>query len=215
MKAKLFIFCIVAMGLSFAAGVAVYKKSESKKLKSQISENQDILVRPYSRTYGPSDARVTIVEFINPTCGTCAKFTPIAKQMVTDNPGKIRLVLRYSAIKPDVVKALALLEAAGRQGKYEPALELMFNAMDMWAPKHTANLEMLERLLSTLELDMERLKKDGKDSEIFARINRDNADAALLNARKTPAFFVNGRALETFGRAELESLVRSELEAQY
>ncbi|MCG8637170.1 MAG: DsbA family protein [Desulfobacterales bacterium] len=215
MKIKLFVFSIIALGLSFAAGVFVYKSNETRLSESQTPMNQEILVRPYSRIYGSPDVRVTIVEFINPTCGTCATFTPIAKQMVADNPGKIRLVLRYAGTKPEVVKALSMLEAAGLQGKYDQTLELMFKGMDMWAPNHTVKLKMLEKLLATLELNMDRLKTDMNDTELLSRINQDNADAAMLNARKTPAFFVNGRPLETFGREELEKLVRSELDAQY
>ena len=43
------------------------------------------LIRPDSATLGPADAKVTLVEFYDPECETCAEFAPIVKQMLKES----------------------------------------------------------------------------------------------------------------------------------
>src|SRR5688500_426837 len=54
-----------------------------------------LLVRPDSASIGPADAKVTLVEFYDPECGTCATFNPIVKKILELHEGRIRYVVRY------------------------------------------------------------------------------------------------------------------------
>jgi protein-disulfide isomerase len=42
-------------------------------------------------TLGSPDARVHVVEFLDPACETCALFFPIVKELMAEHPGRIRL----------------------------------------------------------------------------------------------------------------------------
>jgi len=53
------------------------------------------------------------------------------------------------------------------------------------------------------------------DPEIAKRIAQDLADAAALNVRMTPEFFVNGKPLPSFGYNQLRELVEAEIQANY
>ena len=55
----------------------------------------DPLASAHSPVLGAPDARVHIVEFIDPACETCAVFFPAVKQLMAQHPGRIRLSLRH------------------------------------------------------------------------------------------------------------------------
>ena len=50
--------------------------------------NTEALVRPDSPTLGSADAPVTIVEFLDPECESCAAFNPIVKKVLKEYEGK-------------------------------------------------------------------------------------------------------------------------------
>lgn len=173
--------------------------------------NTEALVRMHSPALGRPDAKVTIVEFLDPACGACAAFYPAVKKMLADEPRNLRLVLRYAPFHPNVDQVIALVEAARRQGKLWPALEALLTSQERWTPNHRPNVEEARRVLAGLGLDMERLAADAADPAIAALIAQDAADARALGVEKTPEFFVNGRPLPSFGLKQLTTLVADEL----
>jgi len=77
----------------------------------------ETLVRADSPVLGSPEAPVTLVEFLDPECESCAAFAPAVKKIMSDYDGKIRLVVRYMPLHPNSLRAAALTEAAGEQGK--------------------------------------------------------------------------------------------------
>ena len=53
------------------------------------------------------------------------------------------------------------------------------------------------------------------DPAIMNIIQQDLADGKLLGADKTPSFFVNGKPLPSFGFKQLQTLVDTEVSANY
>jgi protein-disulfide isomerase len=84
------------------------------------------LVREDSPTLGAADAPVTIVEFLDPECESCRAFNPKVKKILKDYDGKVRLVVRYMPLHPNSLSAATFTEAAGEQGKYWQAQEMLF-----------------------------------------------------------------------------------------
>ena len=62
--------------------------------------------------FGPSEAPVTIVEFFDPSCEACRAFYPFVKNILTQYPDDVRLVLRYAAFHGGSDQAIGTLEAA-------------------------------------------------------------------------------------------------------
>jgi protein-disulfide isomerase len=60
-----------------------------------------------------------------------------------------------------------------------------------------------------------RLQRDMQGADIAQILEQDIADANVLGVRKTPAFFVNGRGLHSFGLPQLEALVASQVGVNY
>ena len=64
-------------------------------------------------------------------------------------------------------------------------------------------------------LDVGAIQSGMNDPEIDRIIEQDLADARVLDVRKTPGIFVNGKPLEPFGAQEFKALIESELRANY
>jgi protein-disulfide isomerase len=189
-------------------GTTLYYTAEKEGEGAQLAAaNQSALERMHSPTIGKPDARVTIVEFLDPACETCSAFYPRVKEMMAANPDQIRLVLRYAPFHNGSDRIVAVLEAARRQGKFWQALEALLATQAQWAPHHTPQLGLIWRHLAPLGLDMQQLATDADDPAIASLIAQDIADARTLNVTKTPEFFVNGQPLPSFGLDQLQKLV--------
>ena len=106
----------------------------SNRGKSSI--NPETLVRPDSPVLGAANAKVTIVEFLDPECESCAAFSPAVKKILQEYDGRVRLVVRYMPFHPNSLRAAAWTEAAGEQGKYWQMQELLFQRQSEWGEKH-------------------------------------------------------------------------------
>lgn len=206
--------CLVLIGL-FVALSLYYKNEQVRMYDFMAQNNASTFVRDHSQTLGNDDAKVFLVEFMDPACETCAAFSPLVKQMMKANPGKIKLVLRYAPFHKGADYFVKVLEAAKKQGKYWETLDVMFKSQAYWTSHHVAQPEKIWPILAKYGLNLDQIRKDMNDPEIEKIIEQDLADAKTLNVRKTPGFFVNGRPLETFGREQLYQLIQSEINAKY
>jgi len=207
----------VVLVLAFILAIFLYNNQRADKLASIAEEDtvDNAFVRPYSQRTGPPDAKVTIVEFFDPGCETCAQFAPYTKAIMGSHPGRVQLVLRYAPFHEGADTMVMILEAAGKQGKYWETLQLMFDTQPQWASHHDPAPEKIWALLPPLNLDVNRLKEDMQSMEIAHILKQDIEDAQTLGVRKTPGFFVNGKPLTSFGPTQLQTLVDSEVAANY
>lgn len=177
------------------------------------------LLRPDTPILGPADAKVTLVEFYDPECESCAAFSPVIKKLLKDYDGKVRFAARYMPLHPNSLNAANLTEAAGEQGKFWQARELLFQKQPEWGEKHGAPATapkpdidaLFEKYAMELGLDIAKVKAAIKENRYASKIELDKKDGQGLGVRKTPQFFVNGRMLVRFGEGELRALIDNEL----
>lgn len=214
-KGLLFILAGVSLLILFALGNVLVKSRRAGEMESAAKEKASVLVREHSQTLGSDDAKVTIVEFLDPGCETCRAFAPFIKSAIDAFPGKIRLVIRYAPLHEGADYMVAVLEAARKQGKYWETLQVMYDSQPYWASHQNPEPQLIWQFLPQAGLNMEKLKNDMNDPEIAGLLRQDIADARALDVRKTPGFFVNGRPLVTFGYGPLKALIESELKKNY
>lgn len=215
MKKTLFISAAVLLFLVFAVGTLLYKAERVDQAEQHANEFQSALVRPHAPVFGSADAKVEIVEFLDPACETCKRFYPLVKERMAAHPERIRLVLRYAPFHNHSDFVVALLYATDQQGKHREALEALLAAQDDWVAHHTVQPDRVWPHLEGLGLDMARLRSDMNAPEIRARITQDLDDARALNVTKTPEFFVNGKPLPSFGWEPLMALMDEALARAY
>jgi protein-disulfide isomerase len=206
--------CLVLL-FAFIFASSYYKGQQAEKYGFMAQENASTFIREHSQTKGSDDAKVYLVEFMDPACETCAAFAPLVRQIMEANPGKIKLVIRYAPFHDGAELFVKILEAAKKQGKYWETLDVMFKSQPYWASHSNPQPQRLWQFLPQAGLDMERIRKDINDPGIAKLIEQDLADAKTLNVRKTPGYFVNGKPLQTFGYKELQALIQSEINLNY
>jgi protein-disulfide isomerase len=212
-RRKIVILIAIVLVAGFAIAAMVYRSKADEKLETAIAETPSTLVRPSAKSLGPADAKVHIVEFMDPGCETCRAFHPLVKKLVADNPGKVRLSIRYLPLHQGADTMVKILEAADRQEKYWETLDLMFESQPAWASHHHPQPEKIWPLLPEIGLDVEAIRRDMNAPEIAAILEQDLADARSLGIRKTPSFFVNGEPLRQFGYEPLVQLVSEAIAA--
>jgi protein-disulfide isomerase len=214
MKQKtVLITAIVLLVAVFAGAAQLYRSQQAQQAAQRAAQTKETLVRFHSPSIGNAAARVHIVEFLDPACGTCAAFYPLVKKMMAAYPADIRLSVRYAPFHQGSDEVVKMLEASRKQGKYWQALEAVLASQPAWVQNHQANVDMVWPHLARAGLDTERIKSDMKSSEIARLISQDVQDARTLKVTKTPEYFVNGRPLPSFGYEQLRTLVEDELVA--
>jgi protein-disulfide isomerase len=214
MKQKtIFITALLLLAVLFAGGVQIYRGQKTQEATATAAKNKASLIRAHSPSLGRADARVHIVEFFDPACGTCAAFYPLVKQMLAAHREDIRLTVRYAPFHQGSDEVVKALEASRQQGRFWQALEALLASQPAWVQHHQAQPDLIWPYLAKAGLDTERLKSDMQSPDIARAIAQDVADAKSLNVTKTPEFFVNGRPLPAFGSDELRTLVDEELAA--
>ncbi|MCA0273840.1 MAG: DsbA family protein [Proteobacteria bacterium] len=170
-----------------------------------------ILVRPNSPVLGPADAKVTLVEFFDPSCEACRYFHPILKRLRGTFQTELRIVMRYTMFHQGSDEAVRILETARIQNMFEPILNALIERQPEWAKDGAPDLDLAWQIAGENGLDLTKAKVDSALPDIVAIINQDNADVKAAGVRATPTFFVNGKQLLEADEKALYAAVRREL----
>jgi len=211
-RASLVAAAAVVVVLAVAAATFLYESDSAGPVQSGAEAMQAALVSDHSPMFGDPGAKVHIVEFLDPACGTCAFFYPIVKQWMAQVPGDIRLSVRHVAFHEGADYAVKVLEASRKQDKYWETLEALLSSQHLWTQNHRVLPERIAPAIASVGLDMEQLLVDMEAFDVQQRIEQDKNDAILLKVSATPGYFVNGRPLTSFGQQQLADLIREELE---
>ena len=201
--------------LVFVLASYSYRSQQADEIAAVAEAADSPLVRSYSPTAGPADAKVVLVEFFDPACETCRIFSHHLKNILEQYPDKVRLVLRYTPFHQGSDTMALILEAARRQGKFWETLDMMYATQPQWASHHHPQPEKIWQFLPAAGLDVDQARRDMADPELRARLDQDIADGRTLNVRKTPQFFVNEKPLQVFGLEPLKALIDFEIAVNY
>lgn len=218
-KEVIILLAVVAIVIvAGVVGASYYRTSVQKAPESGVKIPEQLL-RTDSPALGPAEAKVTIVEFYDPECESCAAFHPAVKTLMKEFDGKVRLVSRYATFHKNARKAAIYTEAAGEQGKYWEMQEKLFEKQGEWGEKHgqapaaptTSTDALFENYAKELGLNVEQLKLSVADPKHAVRVDRDMSDVDVLKVKRTPTFYVNGRLLARLSPADLRALIVQEL----
>jgi protein-disulfide isomerase len=206
---------IVLVLVMFVLGMFFYQGKKGAERTEIASNNAAQLVQFHSPTLGATDAKVTLVEFFDPSCEACRAFYPLVKSILEENKGKIKLVLRYAAFHKDSDIVVKMLEASKAQNLYWQSLEAVLLSQPEWADHGNPQVEKIWPYLKAVGLDIDKAKVDMKSPALDKLLAQDNADLTALKVQKTPTFYVNGKPLLNFGEDALRALVKQEIDAAY
>ncbi|HEU4387571.1 MAG TPA: thioredoxin domain-containing protein [Blastocatellia bacterium] len=156
---------------------------------------------------GNADAPVTIVEFTDFECGTCARTQPALEDLLVEYQGKVNLVVRDFPLEnhKNAGKAAEAAEAARAQGKYWEYAALLFN-------NQTAlDVPSLKSYAEQLGLDRARFDSELDSGKYFDPVSRDRQVGLLLGVDATPTLFVNGRRVRSIAKEDLKDAIATAL----
>ena len=209
---KLVLSSILVLVLIFLGLGYFYKNNEVQKEELQTKSNSNSLIRDHSITFGDNKKNISVVEFLDPECESCALFHPIMRKLYKEYHEDIQLVVRYVPNHKNSRFAVKILEASRVQNKYEEVLSVIFEKQPLWAQHNNEKPELLWELLAVIpDLDINKLKEDSKNPEIEKNMDIDTQDANQLNVRGTPTIFINEKRLNILSEKELFDLVESEI----
>ena len=203
----LFVFAAGLLVVIFLVATFIYQTNTGSLQSAFVDNNRSVLERDSAPVKGPADAKVTIVEFLDPACGTCREFYPLVQRLVNEYPGKVRVMVRYAPLHPGSDQVVKMLEAAHRQGRFWPALELLFDNQQRWVINHRSQPMRARSILNGILMDHKKLDIDMGMADVTEAIEKDVRDAQTLGVKATPEFFVNGRPMPSFGYEQLRKLV--------
>jgi len=156
---------------------------------------------------GNPNAAVTVVEFTDFQCPSCAQSHPVLERLMAEYGDRVRFVVRDFPLTQhaDAQKAAEAAEAAREQGKYWEYAALLFKN------QNALGVENLKQYATALGLD--RAKFDAAlDSGKYAEaVRRDLADGQKVGVSGTPSFFVNGRRTDERTYEGLKAVIEAAL----
>jgi protein-disulfide isomerase len=165
---------------------------------------------PDERGYalGPAIAPITVVEFSDFQCPSCAQANPVVKELLAKYPDRIRFVYRHFPLTDIHVAAFRAAEAsecAGEQdqGKFWEMHDLLF------ARQSALEQDDLESYAKYIDLDMDQFDECLTSGRMKNTIMQDVADGQHYKVNGTPTFFVNNVMVVSF--SELEASVQEAL----
>lgn len=163
---------------------------------------------------GGNDAKVTVVEYSDFQCPTCATFAPILKQIEQDFGTDVRFVYRHYPIRTihlNAQLAAQASEAASKQNKFWEMHDKLFDTQRNWQGQKDPT-DFFVSIAEDLKLNVEQFKKDLTSGEVVSRVNRDYASGDRSNVDGTPTFFINGEQISFPGNyATLKSAIQAKL----
>lgn len=209
------VVAVVSVLLAMAGMYIVMAPKGASSAAAANADRRAVLERPHAPTTGNREAKVHIVEFLDPACETCREFYPLVKKILADNPDRIRLSVRLVAFHNGSDFVVKALEASKKQGKFWPVLERVLATQPTWAVQHTVRPDLMWAQLSPLDLNLDQLKADMGSPEVAQNVALDMQDAKTLKVTQTPEYFVNGRPMPEFGYEQLQRLIAQALNDAY
>ena len=207
-RLKIILSLLLVVGVFI--GLSIFYKESNKKENNLISkEEKDLMLkRDYSYKIGDNSKNVTVVQFIDPECESCAIFHEFVKKLYKDYYSEIEIVTKYIPNHKNSKFVIKLLEASRAQGLYEESLDIIFSTQDLWAKHNYEKPELLYGFLSQIpNIDMKKLRSDMQDEKILNIIKQDKDDAISLGVLGTPTLYINVELLKRLSSEELFDIV--------
>lgn len=149
-----------------------------------------------------------LIEYSDLQCPACRAFHFFLKSFEPKNVTFIYRHFPLYQIHPNAFAAAYAAEAAGRQGKFFPMLDILFEKQEEWSKLGNAK-DYFVKLASELKLDTDKFRSDINSKEVKNKVGDDLAFGEKAGVAATPTFFLNGKKLEIKSWEEFKKLLLS------
>lgn len=166
-----------------------------QKFAAQINSSANV---PF---VGPEDAKVTVVEFFDFSCGYCKRLAPAMEKVVAAN-SDVKFVFKpLSFVSPvSGYQAKAAL-AMNKQGKFLEFYKAVLDAQGRMTEG------AVDELAKSLNVDFDQYKADLASDDVTSVLNEIRATAQNANINGVPAVIINGRHVQTMSADDLQAAI--------
>jgi protein-disulfide isomerase len=189
---KNFLIILAVLVLGFIGFVVFQDNDGNKPNNSEVSSTAS------QHTKGAGNKKVTLVEYADFQCPSCAVYFPILKSAKDKYGDDITFQFRHfplTQIHPNAMATHRAAEAASRQGKFWEMHNVLFERQQAWAQAPNV-AQIMEDYATELGMNTEQFKRDYQSSQTNDVINADIAEGGKLKVSGTPTFFLNGEKLD-------------------
>lgn len=159
---------------------------------------------------GDANAPVTVVEFTDFQCPSCAAMHPVLDEALKTYGNRVRWVVRDFplSIHAQARKAAEAAAAANAQGKFFEYIAVLFKNQS------ALDVASLKKYASDLGLDRARFDAALDSGQYAAEVSHDVSDGEAYGVDATPTIFINGVVLRNLTAEGIRSAIDSALAAK-
>jgi protein-disulfide isomerase len=154
--------------------------------------------KPTSHVEGKSTSGVKLVEYGDFQCPYCGQAYAPIKQAVSDLGDKISFQFRnfpLTNMHKNAFAAARAAEAADMQGKFWQMHDALYESQAQWSESDGPST-FFNQLAKQIGLNVDKFKQDYASSAVNDRINADVAVGNKMKIQGTPAFYLDGNAVQ-------------------
>jgi protein-disulfide isomerase len=192
-----FVIMAAVAVLTVGAGAMLYRaKQRTNAVGSVTAASHGRLVAEPLHVRGDPGAPVTLEEFGDFQCPSCATVTDVIGKLEQDYGRRLRVVFRHYplAMHSHAIEAALAAEAAGLQGRFWEMHDLLYKNQAVWSNASDVRT-FFNMYARSLGLDAERFAKDSNSDEVKARIFWEGQQGVSRGVKNTPTLFINDREL--------------------
>lgn len=161
---------------------------------------------------GDPAARVTIEEFGDFSCPTCAGFHQVLKEVEKTYGSRVKVIFRHFTLQirghENSYDAARAAEAAGLQNRFWEMQNMLFTNQKSWALSSEADArKAFTDYAKSIGIDAEKFQTDMLSGQVAtARVRDDMKRGQALNINSTPTVILNGRLLANNEISSIETL---------
>jgi protein-disulfide isomerase len=171
---------------------------QSSPLPAPLANTPRVQLAPRGgQVRGSSGAAITLIEFGDYQCPTCAAFSPVVNQVLRQHADQVRLEFHYyplGSIHRNAMAAAIAAESAAEQNRFWEMHDLLFERQPSWANAPDPKAEFLA-YAKQVGLDVDKFSQSMNSPAVQQKVLEDLNRAQRLNLNEVPTFFVNGYRL--------------------
>ncbi|HWP43751.1 MAG TPA: thioredoxin domain-containing protein, partial [Blastocatellia bacterium] len=185
--------------LKKAASIEIFLREPEPPVFSIATDDQP--------SKGNPDAPVTIIEFTDFQCPSCAEAQPVLDELIKEYGDRVRLVVRDFPLArhADAARAAEAAEAAREQGKYWEYIAILFQNQS------ALGVDKLKEYATRLGLDKKRFDEALDSGKYAEKVQRDLSDGYRIGINSTPTIFINGKRAREKTREALKTAIEAAL----
>jgi len=183
--------------IAVVGGALFFTRSNGKNNDVKPADVAKVTKADYVQ--GNPEAKVTLIEYGDFQCPYCGAVYPVLKEVLPEYKKDVRFVFRHfpiTSIHPNSLVAHKAAEAAAEQNKFWEMHDKIYGNQAAWSSS-TEPIKIFEGYAKDLKLNLDKFKKDFKDTATIDRINKVKGAGSAAGVESTPTLFINGKKMDS------------------